>query len=97
MIKTNDKYSWDSEKRDLIIETRGLDFVLLADFIFADPRVAIVPDARQDYGEERYLAFAMVECERFCLCFTPRGDKMHLITIFKQHNDAQWRTNYEEK
>ena len=91
----NEKYSWDSEKRDANIRLRELDFVELADFIFADPKVTIIPDTRKDYGEKRYLAFAMIENERFCLCFTLREDKIHLITVFKKHYDKQWRENYE--
>ncbi|MCL2481333.1 MAG: BrnT family toxin [Spirochaetaceae bacterium] len=91
----NEKYSWNPEKRKGIIAKRGLDFVELADFIFADPKLSIIPDARQDYSEERYLAYAEVGGERFCLCFTLREERIHLITIFKKHYDAQWRRNYE--
>jgi uncharacterized DUF497 family protein len=82
MIETNKRYSWDPEKR-------GLDFVLLADFIFSDPKLSIIQYNRQNYGEGRHLAFAMIENERFCLCFTARDGKMHLITIFKQHDNKQ--------
>ena len=94
--EANDKYSWNAEKRDLTIKARGLDFVKLADFVFADTKLAVVADVRRSYGEKRYLAFAMIEGERFCLCFTLREGKIHLITIFKKHYDAQWRINYEE-
>jgi len=97
VIASNEKYSWVPEKREANKRERGLDIVELADFIFADPNVVIVPDARNDYGENRYLAFAMIADERFSLCFTPRGDKIHLITIFKRHNDRQWRLDYEEQ
>jgi len=96
VIEENEKYSWDSEKREVNIEIRGLDFVELADLIFADPKVTIIPDIRKDYGEERYLAFAMIDDERFCLCFTLRENKIHLITIFKKRDDKLWRINYEE-
>jgi uncharacterized DUF497 family protein len=95
VIEENDKYSWDTEKRELNIQTRGLDFVILADFIFSDPNVVIRTDERQDYGEDRYLAFALVENARLCLCFTIRDEKIHLITIFKV-NRKQWRVNYEK-
>jgi len=96
MNESENKFSWDAEKRELNVKTRGLDFVLLADFIFADPNVVIRQDDRRDYGEERFLAFAMVEKVRLCLCFTPRGDKIHLITVFKV-NEKQWRKNYDEQ
>lgn len=96
MIKTNDKYSWDSNKRELIIKTRGLDFVVLADFVFADPDVIIYPDNRRDYGEYRYLAYAMVADICLCLCFTHRDNKIHLITIFRMHK-KQWRKKHDSK
>jgi len=56
--------------------------VELADFIFDDPNVVIVPDIRRDYGEKRYLAFAMVEGERFSLCFTPGDDQQFKVSLF---------------
>ena len=95
MIRSNDKYSWVEEKRLDNIRDRGLDIVLLADLVFADPNVKIRLDDRKDYGETRYLAFAMVDNERFRMCFTPRGEKIHLITIFNQHDDKQSRQNYD--
>lgn len=96
MIKTNEKYSWDSGKRELNIETRGLDFVALADFVFADPNIVIVEDERRDYGETRYLAYAMVGETRLCLCYTPRAGKTHLITIFKMRK-KEWSKYYDTK
>ena len=94
--ETNEKYSWNSDKRELIIKTRGLDFLELADIIFSDPNVVVKPDNRADYGELRYSAFALVNNVRLCLCFTPRTDKIHLVTIFQMH-EKQWRKHYGNK
>jgi len=94
--ETNEKYSWDSEKRELIIRTRGLDFVELADLIFADPGMVTEPDNRGNYGELRYLSFALVRDMRLCLCFTWRGGRIHLITIFKMR-EKKWRKYYGNK
>ena len=94
--RANEKYSWDSKKRELNIKKRGLDFVELADAIFEDPNLVIEPDNRKDYNEARYWAFALVNNIRFCLCFTPRDDKIHLITIYKM-NKRQWRKHYDNK
>ena len=74
MIRSNDKYSWAEEKRLDNIRDRGLDIVLLADLVFADPNVVIVPDIRKEYGEKRFKVYAMIESERFCMCFPPRGE-----------------------
>jgi len=91
--EVNLKYSWNPKKREQNIKERGLDFVLLADEIFADPNVVIEPDSRDRYGEGRFLAYALVEGTRLCLCFTPRADKIHLITVFKMHK-KQWEAHY---
>ena len=96
MIETNQKYSWDSRKRESTINVRGLDFVVLADFVFGDPDIVIVQDERKDYGENRYLAYAMVAGVRLCLCFTYRCDKIHLITIFRMH-EKKWSKYYDTK
>ena len=90
----NNKYSWNSKKRELNIRERGLDFVPLADDIFADPNVVIEIDPKPNKDNEmRFLAFGLVDDSRLCLCFTPREDKLHLITIFKVH-EKTWRKHY---
>ena len=94
--EVNEKYSWDPKKRELNLHERGLDFVPLADEILSDPNVVIEIDPKPNTaGEERFLAFGLVNGNRLCLCFTPRGDKLHLITIFKV-NKRIWRKHYEK-
>ena len=96
MNDANDKYSWDTEKRESIIKERGLDIVEWADLVFADPDGFIIPDERTDYGEARYLAFALINGRHICLCFTPRAGKKHLITIFRI-KEKTWRKYYGNK
>ncbi|GBU25321.1 hypothetical protein R83H12_01964 [Fibrobacteria bacterium R8-3-H12] len=93
MNKTNEKYSWNPEKREQNIKERGLDIVYLAPKIFADPNLVVKQDFREDYNEERFLAFAFVDDLRLCLCYTLREDKAHLITIFKMHK-KDWEEQY---
>jgi len=91
--EVNNKYSWHPGKREQNIKERGLDFVELADDVFADPNVAIEVDPRPYGGEVRFLAFGMVRGARLCLCYTPRGVRLHLITIYKV-NERLWRKHY---
>jgi len=92
--ETNEKYSWDPEKRERNIRDRGLDIVRLADGVFGDPNVALEVDPKpNDDNEVRFLAFGLVDGERLCLCYTPREDKLHLITIFKLR-ERTWRKHY---
>jgi len=93
MNEFNEKYSWNPEKRKQNIKERGLDFVDLADKVFADPNFVIKADDRDDYGEDRYLAYGLVNEKRLCVCFTPRGEKLHLITIFRV-NKRDWEKCY---
>jgi uncharacterized DUF497 family protein len=83
MNETNEKYSWNLEKREQNIKERGLDMVNLV----------VELDSREDYNEERYLAYALVGCLRLCLCYTHREDKLHLITIFKMRK-KEWEEHY---
>jgi len=89
----NVEYEWFEGKRQEILATRGIDIVITGPQILADPNVVIEQDNRQNYGEERFLAYGMVEGERLCLCFTLREGKIHLITVFKMHKN-QWEKHY---
>jgi len=94
MNETNEKYSWDPKKREQNIKERGLDFVELADMVFTDPNVSLRADTKpNNAGEIRFLAFGLVNKQRLCLCYTMRSEKIHLITIFKVHENI-WRKYY---
>ena len=93
MNEVNQKYSWDPEKREQNIKERGLDMVILAPKVLADPDLVIELDDRQDYGEERYLAYGIADGLRLCFCFTPRNGLIHLITIYKVREKI-WRKHY---
>ena len=88
-------FEWDEEKRQKIINERGLDIVSLAPIVFADPNVVIKQDNRCDYNEERFLAYGIVEDLRLCVCFSIREKNIRLITIFKL-NKKDWRKHYEK-
>jgi hypothetical protein len=87
------KYSWDERKRQENISKRGLDIVLLADKVFADPNVVIEPDVKKDYGEDRFHAYGMADNLRIRICFTLRGERLHLITVHRMHRKP-WEKHY---
>ena len=95
-MNNNTILEWNEEKRQKNIKERGLDILVIAPLVFADPNVVIEQDERWNYGEERFRAFSIVEGERICLCFTPRNEKIHLITVFKVR-EKQWDKFYERK
>ena len=50
---------------------RAVDFEMLA----------VQPDTRFDYGEERFRAWGLVDGEAFCLPFTTRDEKVRAISL----------------
>ena len=87
------KYEWDENKRQKIIAERSLDIAVLAPMVFSERNTVFLPDNRKDYGEERWLAFGIVNSVRLCVCFTLRIDVVRLITIFKV-NKRDWEKYY---
>jgi len=52
-------------------------------------------DERADYGEERFNAYGLSKGRKIRVCFTIRGDKVRIITMFKVHN-KEWSKYYEQ-
>ena len=92
----NFRFTWDEGKRQENIGKRGLDIAVLAEKVFADPNLIVRQDARKEHGEDRYLAYGIAGGLRLCLCFTPRGETIHLITVFRV-NKKDWEKYYGGK
>jgi uncharacterized DUF497 family protein len=73
---------WDEQKRQRNIAERGIDFMEAIN-VFDDPKVSIIPDTREDYGEDRYNAYGTSNGRKMRVCFTPRNGKIRVITMFK--------------
>ncbi len=76
-------WDWDEEKRQATLLLRGLDFVLVRDFDLTAAQID--PDLRQDYGEARFKATGMIDDRLFSIVFTPRGDRLRLISLRKSN------------
>ncbi|WP_320188612.1 BrnT family toxin (plasmid) [Agrobacterium rosae] len=86
------EFEWDDEKREKVIEERGVDFVYAA-LIFEGPVVTSIDD-RKNYGEIRLRSIGLVGDECFIVVHTRRDDVTRLITAWKGgRND---RIKYEE-
>ena len=53
------------------------------------------PDTRQDYGEVREIGYAAIDDRLYCVVFTQREDRMHVISLRKA-NSREVR-NYVEQ
>ena len=74
-------FTWDEKKRKLNLAKHGIDFRDAA-IIFDGPLVT-VDDAREDYGEPRYVALGILVDVVVSLIYTERGDQIRIISIRK--------------
>lgn len=63
---------------------RGLSFCLVQDLEWAS--ALIKEDTRQDYGERRFQVLGMIHGRLHAVVFTPRQDKVHVISLRKANN-----------
>lgn len=84
--------SFDPAKDARNVALRGISLARAADFDWNN--ALIVEDMRKDYGESRYQALGPIEDRLHMLIFTPRGGKIHIISLRKA-NDREIR-RYEE-
>ena len=74
-------FTWDEKKRKLNLAKHGIDFAD-APAIFEGPLVT-VEDAREDYGEARYVALGLLADIVVSLVYMERGDQVRIISIRK--------------
>ena len=87
-------FEWDEKKRERNILEHGIDFVEVGT-VFDDPNLAIVPDVRRDYGEERYNAYGISNGRCMRVCFTVRDKNIiRVISMFKVHR-KEWNKHYD--
>ena len=75
------EFEWDPEKRRTNIRAHGIDFLDVRK-IFEGPMLAEIDD-REDYGEERSVAFGMAGLTVLCVVYTIRGQTIRLISARK--------------
>jgi uncharacterized DUF497 family protein len=73
--------SFDPVKSDRNVTDRGLPFTLLEQMKWSG--AVIKEDVRNNYGERRYLALGMIGDRLHVVVFTPRADKVHVISLRK--------------
>ena len=59
------------------------------------PEVMAKPDARRDYGEVREIGYTVMDDRLYCVVFTQRGDRMHIIRLRKA-NSREVRNDVEQ-
>ena len=74
-------WDWDEDKRQATLLLRGLDFALIYRLDLASAQID--PDDRRDYGEVRFKATGVIDGRLFIAVFTPRGERLRLISLRK--------------
>jgi uncharacterized protein len=73
--------SFDSAKNERNVQERDLDFRLAQ---YLDWNTALISeDNRKDYGERRFRVLGLIDERLHALVFTPRLDKIHVISLRK--------------
>lgn len=74
-------YEWDEGKREANLRDRGVDFAAAARFDW--DTAVIEADARQDYGEPRFIARGLIDGRLYVLVYTRRGATTRVISLRK--------------
>jgi len=76
-------FEWDEAKSRRCLQDRGFDFSIVHEFDFET--AVIAKDTRKNYGEDRFRAFGFAGSDLFCVVFTPRGDRLRIISMRRMH------------
>jgi uncharacterized protein len=87
--------SFDPAKSERNVTDRGLPFSLVAQMEWSG--AVIKEDVRKNYGERRYLALGMIGDRLHAVVFTPRADKVHVISLRKANQREMKNYGQETK
>jgi uncharacterized protein len=90
------RITYDPAKREWTLRERQLDFEH-ASRVFAGLTIDI-PDLRRDYGEPRINTVGHLDGRMVVVCWTPRGDARHVISMRKTNDreKARYQRRFEE-
>lgn len=72
---------WDEDKRAANLKKHGADFSAALEFEWDTALTAA--DARQDYGEPRFVSIGFIGPRLHVLVWTPRGEQFRVISLRK--------------
>lgn len=76
--------SFDPVKSDKNEAERGLPFWLVDSLDWGSALLTM--DTRKNYGESRYLVLGMIHGRLHAMVFTPRADRVHVISLRKANS-----------
>jgi uncharacterized DUF497 family protein len=81
--------TYDPAKRERTLRERGLDFEQAAEVF--EGWTLDIPDLRRDYGERRINTVGFFRRRMVIVCWTPRGDNRHIISMRKANEREKAR------
>ena len=82
-MATGLRFEWDDAKRARNMEKHGVDFADAENLEWGTALIA--EDTRKDYGETRWIGFAMLAGRLHCIAFTRRKVVVRVISMRKAH------------
>ena len=89
------EFEWDDAKAAQNLRAHGVSFELARE-VFRDRFMVDWPDAREDYGEERYRAMGMVGNRLVYVAYTMRDERIRIISA-RLTEPGERRRYHEEK
>jgi uncharacterized DUF497 family protein len=86
------KIEFDPAKREWTLRERGLDFAR-AGVIF-DRYTLTLDDRREDYGEERFVSYGVLDGVVVACVWTQRGEARRLISLRKAKKNERENYNF---
>jgi uncharacterized protein len=86
------EFEYDDAKREWTLRERGLDFAK-AERIFTGFNLTF-EDEREDYGEERYLTYGLLNNVIVACVWTIRGNRRRIISLRKAKKDEREIYNF---
>ena len=76
--------SFDPVKNERNVQERGLAFTLVSELDWAT--AVIDEDTRENYGERRFRVLGRINERLYAVVFTPRANKLHVISLRKANS-----------
>jgi uncharacterized DUF497 family protein len=79
----DDAYEWDEAKNQINQAKHGVGFDVVYGLEWDS--AVVERDERYAYGEPRFRAFGRVAGRPHCIAFTPRGERLRIISVRPMH------------
>ncbi len=87
------EFDWDENKRKANLRNHGIDFVGI-DEVFEGETITILDD-RFDYGEQRFVAFGVLEGRVVAVAHTETDNRIRIISVRKATKNEE-KSYYKE-